>query len=204
MALENKLGLTSSADLAREEERISKKKAVWLFESGTLDKLPVGTFASLKAIHKALFEDIYDFAGELRTVNLAKGNFRFAPLMYLEAALANIEKMPQGTFNEIIEKYVEMNVAHPFREGNGRSMRIWLDLMLKNGIAQVVDWSKVDKEDYLLAMERSPVKDLEIKVLLHKALTEQINDRQVYMKGIDASYHYEGYQIFRTEELAKK
>ena len=163
MALENKLGLTSSADLAREEERISKKKAVWLFESGTLDKLPAGTFASLKAIHKYLFDDIYDFAGELRTVNLAKGNFRFAPLMYLEAALANIEKMPQSTFDEIIEKYVEMNVAHPFREGNGRSMRIWLDLMLKNGIGQVVDWSKVDKEDYLLAMERSPIKDVRLK-----------------------------------------
>ena len=204
MALENKLGLTSSADLAREEERISKKKAVWLFESGTLDKLSVGTFASLKAIHKALFEDIYDFAGKLRTVNLAKGNFRFAPLMYLEAALANIEKMPQSTFDEIIEKYVEMNVAHPFREGNGRSTRIWLDCILKKELHQVVDWSRVDKSDYLMAMERSPVKDLEIKVLLHKALTEQINDRQVYMKGIDASYHYEGYQIFRTEELAKK
>ena len=158
MALENKLGLTSSADLAREEERSSKKKAVWLFESGTLDKLSVGTFVSLEAIHRALFEDIYDFAGELRTVNLAKGNFRFAPLMYLEAALTNIEKMPQSTFDEIIEKYVEMNVAHPFREGNGRSMRIWLDLMLKNGIGQVVDSSKVDKEDYLLAMERSPIR----------------------------------------------
>ena len=201
MALENKLGLTSSADLAREEERISKKKAVWLFESGTLDKLSVGTFASLKAIHKALFEDIYDFAGKLRTVNLAKGNFRFAPLMYLEAALANIEKMPQSTFDEIIEKYVEMNVAHPFREGNGRSMRIWLDLMLKNGIAQVVDWSKVDKEDYLLAMERSPIKDVEIKVLLKAALTDDVNSREVFMKGIDHSYYYEGYTTFRAEEL---
>ena len=201
MALENKLGLTSSADLAREEERISKKRAVWLFESGTLDKLPVGTFAALKAIHKALFEDIYDFAGELRTVNLAKGNFRFAPLMYLEAALANIEKMPQGTFDEIIEKYVEINVAHPFREGNGRSMRIWLDLMLKNGIGQVVDWSKVDKEDYLLAMERSPIKDLEIKFILKNALTEHIDDREVYMKGIDASYMYEGYEEFKTKDL---
>ncbi len=201
MALENKLGLTSSADLAREEERISKKKAVWLFESGMLDKLPVGTFASLKAIHKALFEDIYDFAGELRTVNLAKGNFRFAPLMYLEAALVNIEKMPQGTFDEIIEKYVEMNVAHPFREGNGRSMRIWLDLMLKNGIDQVVDWSKVDKEDYLLAMERSPIKDVEIKVLLKAALTNDVNSREVFMKGIDHSYYYEGYTTFKTEEL---
>ncbi len=201
MALENKLGLTSSADLAREEERISKKKAVRLFESGTLDKLSVGTFASLKAIHKALFEDIYDFAGKLRTVNLAKGNFRFAPLMYLEAALTNIEKMPQGTFDEIIEKYVEMNVAHPFREGNGRSMRIWLDLMLKNGIAQVVDWSKVDKEDYLLAMERSPIKDVEIKVLLKAALTDDVDSREVFMKGIDHSYYYEGYTTFRAEEL---
>ena len=201
MALENKLGLTSSADLAREEERISKKKAVWLFESGTLDKLSVGTFVSLEAIHRALFEDIYDFAGELRTVNLAKGNFRFAPLMYLEAALANIEKMPQSTFDEIIEKYVEMNVAHPFREGNGRSMRIWLDLMLKNRIAQVVDWSKVDKEDYLLAMERSPIKDVEIKVLLKAALTDDVNSREVFMKGIDHSYYYEGYTTFRAEEL---
>ena len=201
MALENKLGLTRSADLAREEERISKKKAVWLLESGTLDKLPVGTFASLKAIHKALFEDIYDFAGELRTVNLAKGNFRFAPIMYLEAALTNIEKMPQSTFDEIIEKYVEMNVAHPFREGNGRSMRIWLDLMLKNRIAQVVDWSKVDKEDYLLAMERSPIKDVEIKVLLKAALTDDVDSREVFMKGIDHSYYYEGYTMFKTEEL---
>ena len=201
MALENKLGLTSSADLAREEERISKKKAVWLFESGMLDKLPVGTFASLKAIHKALFEDIYDFAGELRTVNLAKGNFRFAPLMYLEAALENIEKMPQGTFDEIIEKYVEMNVAHPFREGNGRSMRIWLDLMLKSGIGQIVDWSNVDKEDYLLAMERSPIKDVEIKVLLKAALTDDVNSREIFMKGIDHSYYYEGYTTFRAENL---
>ena len=201
MALENKLGLTSSADLAREEERSSKKKAVWLFESGTLDKLSVGTFVSLEAIHRALFEDIYDFAGELRTVNLAKGNFRFAPLMYLEAALANIEKMPQSTFDEIIEKYVEMNVAHPFREGNGRSMRIWLDLMLKNRIAQVVDWSKVDKEDYLLAMERSPIKDVEIKVLLKAALTDDVNSREVFMKGLDHSYYYEGYTTFRAEEL---
>ena len=165
MALENKLGITNSAELAREEERISKKKAVELFESGSLDKLAPGRFASLQAIHKALFEDIYDFAGELRTVNLAKGNFRFAPLMYLEAALANIDKMPQSTFDEIIEKYVEMNIAHPFREGNGRSTRLWLDQMLKAGIGQVVDWSKVNKEDYLLAMERSPIKDVELKVL---------------------------------------
>ena len=201
MALENKLGLTSSADLAREEERISKKKAVWLFESGMLDRLPVGTFASLKAIHKALFEDIYDFAGELRTVNLAKGNFRFASIMYLEAALANIEKMPQDTFDEIIEKYVEMNVAHPFREGNGRSMRIWLDLMLKSGIGQVVDWSNVDKGDYLLAMERSPIKDVEIKVLLKAALTDDVNSREIFMRGIDHSYYYEGYTTFKAEEL---
>ena len=201
MALENKLGITNSAELAREEERISKKKAVELFESGSLDKLAPGRFASLQAIHKALFEDIYDFAGELRTVNLAKGNFRFAPLMYLEAALGNIDKMPQSTFDEIIEKYVEMNIAHPFREGNGRSTRLWLDQMLKAGIGQVVDWSKVDKEDYLLAMERSPIKDVEIKVLLKAALTNEINSREVYMKGIDHSYYYEGYTTFRAAEL---
>ena len=201
MALENKLGITNSAELAREEERISKKKAVELFESGSLDKLAPGRFASLQAIHKALFEDIYDFAGELRTVNLAKGNFRFAPLMYLEAALGNIDKMPQSTFDEIIEKYVEMNIAHPFREGNGRSTRLWLDQMLKAGIGQVVDWSKVDKEDYLLAMERSPIKDVEIKVLLKAALTDEINSREVYMKGIDHSYYYEGYATFKAEEL---
>ena len=201
MALENKLGITNSAELAREEERISKKKAVELFESGALDKLVPGRFASLQAIHKALFEDIYDFAGELRTVNLAKGNFRFAPLMYLEAALANIDKMPQSTYDEIIEKYVEMNIAHPFREGNGRSTRLWLDQMLKAGIGQVVDWSRVDKEDYLLAMERSPIKDVEIKVLLKAALTNEINSREVYMKGIDHSYYYEGYTTFKAEEL---
>jgi hypothetical protein len=201
MALENKLGITNSAELAREEERISKKKAVELFESGALDKLVPGRFASLQAIHKALFEDIYDFAGELRTVNLAKGNFRFAPLMYLEAALGNIDKMPQSTFDEIIEKYVEMNIAHPFREGNGRSTRLWLDQMLKAGIGQVVDWSRVDKEDYLLAMERSPIKDVEIKVLLKAALTNEINSREVYMKGIDHSYYYEGYTTFKAEEL---
>ena len=204
MALENKLGITNSAELAREEERISKKKAVELFESGSLDKLAPGRFASLQAIHKALFEDIYDFAGELRTVNLAKGNFRFAPLMYLEAALGNIDKMPQSTFDEIIEKYVEMNIAHPFREGNGRSTRLWLDQMLKAGIGQVVDWSKVDKEDYLLAMERSPIKDVEIKVLLKAALTDEINSREVYMKGIDHSYYYEGYMTFKTEDLSKE
>ena len=204
MALENKLGITNSAELAREEERISKRKAVELFESGALDELAPGRFASLQAIHKALFEDIYDFAGELRTVNLAKGNFRFAPLMYLEAALGNIDKMPQSTFDEIIEKYVEMNIAHPFREGNGRSTRLWLDQMLKAGIGQVVDWSKVDKEDYLLAMERSPIKDVEIKVLLKAALTDEINSREVYMKGIDHSYYYEGYTTFKAEDLSKE
>ncbi|MFQ8572475.1 MAG: protein adenylyltransferase Fic [Oscillospiraceae bacterium] len=201
MALENKLGITNSAELAREEERISKKKAVELFESGALDKLEPGKFISLQAIHKALFEDIYDFAGELRTVNLAKGNFRFAPLMYLEAALANIDKMPQSAFDEIIEKYVEMNIAHPFREGNGRSTRLWLDQMLKACIGQVVDWSKADKEDYLLAMERSPIKDVEIKVLLKAALTNEINSREVYMKGINHSYYYEGYTTFKAEDL---
>ena len=201
MALENKLGLTRSADLAREEERISKKKAVELFENGMLNSLSAGRFATLQKIHKYLFDDIYDFAGEIRTVNLAKGNFSFAPMMYLQAALENVEKMPQSNFDEIIEKYVEMNVAHPFREGNGRSMRIWLDLMLKNRIAQVVDWSKVDKEDYLLAMERSPIKDVEIKVLLKAALTDDVDSREVFMKGIDHSYYYEGYTMFKTEEL---
>ena len=201
MALENKLGLTSSADLAREEERISKKKAVKLFETGLLDTLPAGKFVTLQAIHKYIFEDIYDFAGEIRTVNMAKGNFRFAPLMYLQAALENIDKMPQSNFDEIVEKYVEMNIAHPFREGNGRSTRIWLDHILKNEIGKVVDWSKVDKEDYLLAMERSPIKDIEIKVLLKNALTDEINSREVYMKGIDHSYYYEGYTTFKAEEL---
>lgn len=201
MALENKLGLTSSADLAREEERISKKKAVELFETGLLYTLPAGKFVTLQAIHKYLFEDIYDFAGEIRTVNMAKGNFRFAPLMYLQAALENIDKMPQSNFDEIVEKYVEMNIAHPFREGNGRSTRIWLDHILKNEIGKVVDWSKVDKEDYLLAMERSPIKDVEIKVLLKGALTDEINSREVYMKGIDHSYYYEGYTTFKAEEL---
>lgn len=204
MALQNKLGLTDELELAREEERISKQKALALYDTGLLNTFPVGTFAGLAMIHKYLFEDIYEFAGQMRTVNIAKGNFRFAPVMYLRPALESIDRMPQSTFDEIIEKYVEMNVAHPFREGNGRSTRIWLDSILKKELHQVVDWSRVDKSDYLMAMERSPVKDLEIKVLLHKALTEQINDRQVYMKGIDASYHYEGYQIFRTEELAKK
>ena len=195
------MGLTSSADLAREEERLSKKKALALFENGVLDTLPTGKFSTLQAIHKYLFEDIYDFAGELRTVNLAKGNFRFAPLMYLEAALANIDKMPQFTFDEIIEKYVEMNIAHPFREGNGRSTRIWLDHILKTEIGKVMDWSKVDKEDYLLAMERSPIKDVEIKVLLKDALTRDVNSREVFMKGIDHSYYYEGYTTFKAEEL---
>ena len=201
MALENKLGLTSSADLAREEERISKKKAAELFENRLLDTLPAGKFSTLQTIHRYLFEDIYDFAGKLRTVNLAKGNFRFAPLMYLEAALTNIDKMPQSTFDEIIGKYVEMNIAHPFQEGNGRSTRIWLDHIPRTEIGKVVDWSKVDKEDYLLAMERSPIKDVEIKVLLKAVLTDDINSREVYMKGIDHSYYYEGYVAFKTEEL---
>ena len=201
MALENKLGITSSADLAREEERISKKKAVELFDKGLLNQLVAGTFSSLQFIHKYLFEEIYDFAGELRTVNIAKGNFRFAPVMYLEAAITNIEKMPQSTFDEIVEKYVEMNIAHPFREGNGRSTRIWLDLIFKTELHKVVDWSKVDKEDYLLAMERSPIKDIEIKHILKAALTDDINSREVYMKGIDHSYYYEGYTTFKTEEL---
>lgn len=199
--LENKLGLSTSAELAREEERISKKKALALFESGTLDALPAGTTASLMAIHKALFEDIYDFAGKLRTVNIAKGNFRFAPLMYLEAALANIDKMPQSNFDQIIEKYVEMNIAHPFREGNGRATRIWLDCMLKKEIGFVVDWSLVDKEDYLMAMERSPVKDIEIKHILKNALTDAIGDRTLFMKGVDHSYYYEDYTTFKTEDL---
>lgn len=201
MALENKLGITSSPELAEAEERISKKKAAELFENGLLDSLEVGTFASLKAIHKYLFDEIYDFAGELRAVNIAKGNFRFAPLMYLEAALANIDKMPQTTFDEIVEKYVEMNIAHPFREGNGRSTRIWLDCIFKKEIGKVVDWSKVDKEDYLLAMERSPIKDIEIKHILKAALTDEIHSREVYMKGIDHSYYYEGYTTFKTEWL---
>ena len=199
--LDNKLGLTSSADLAREEERISKKKAVELFEKGILDDLPAGKFSTLQVIHKYMFEDIYDFAGKIRTVNIAKGNFRFAPLMYIEAAIENIDKMPQLNFDEIVEKYVEMNIAHPFREGNGRSTRIWLDHILKNEIGKVVDWSKVDKEDYILAMERSPIKDIEIKHLLKSALTDEIDSREVYMKGIDHSYYYEGYTTFKTEEL---
>ena len=201
MTLENKFGLTSSADLACEEELVSKKRAVELFENSVLDSLPAGKFSTLQAIHKYLFEDIYDFAGELRTVNIAKGNFRFAPLLYLQAALESIDKMPQASFDEIIEKYVEMNIAHPFREGNGRSTRIWLDHILKNEIGKVIDWSKVDKEDYLLAMERSPIKDVEIKVLLKCALTDETDSREIYMKGIDHSYYYEGYTTFKTEEL---
>lgn len=199
--LENKLGLTSSAELARMEEQLSKKKAVLLFEKGILDSLPAGKFFTLQAIHRYLFEDIYEFAGEIRKVNMSKGNFRFAPLMYLDAALENIDKMPQSDFDEIIEKYVEMNIAHPFREGNGRSARIWLDHILKQEIGKVIDWSKVDKEDYLLAMERSPVKDIEIKYLLKNALTDEVDSREVYMKGIDHSYYYEGYTTFKTEEL---
>lgn len=202
--LENKLGITDSAELAREEEKISKRKAMEMFESGFLEILEPGTYKSLAKIHKYLFDEIYNFAGELRKVNISKGNFRFAPLMYLETALRNIDKMPQSTFDEIIEKYVEMNVAHPFREGNGRSMRIWLDLILKKEIGHVVDWSRVDKEDYLLAMERSPIKDIEIKFLLQNALTDNINDREIYMKGIDHSYYYEGYYVFRTEDLTEK
>ena len=199
--LENKLGINNSAELAREEERISKKKAAELFENGILDSLTQGSFSALQAIHKYLFDEIYDFAGKVRTVNIAKGNFRFAPVMYLEAALEKIEGMPQSTFDEIVEKYVEMNVAHPFREGNGRSMRIWLDLMLKTELHKVVDWSRVDKDDYLFAMERSPIKDLEIKHLLKNALTDEIDSREVYMKGIDCSYYYEGYEAFKAEEL---
>lgn len=201
MALDNKLGITDSSELARVEEKVSKQKALVMFETGLLDPFEVGTFKSLSKIHKHLFEDIYDFAGKVRDVNIAKGGFRFVPVMYLEAALDNIAKMPQSTFDEIIEKYVEMNVAHPFREGNGRSMRIWLDTILKKELRQVVDWSKVDKEDYMLAMERSPVKDVEIKLLLKAALTDKINDREVYMKGIDASYLYEGYNVYKTENL---
>ena len=201
MTLKNKLEIDNSAELAREEERISKKKALELFESGMLDTLETGKFSALKAIHKYLFDEIYDFAGEIRNVNIAKGNFRFAPLMYLEAALENIDKMPQSNFDEIVEKYVEMNIAHPFREGNGRSMRIWLDLIFKTELKKVVDWSKIDKEDYLLAMERSPIRDIEIKHILKSALTDEVNSREVYMKGIDYSYYYEGYTTFKAEEL---
>lgn len=202
--LENKLGITSAPEFAEAEERISKKKAIELFESGMLDKLEAGKTASLQTIHRFLFDDIYFFAGKIRAVNLSKGNFRFAPVMYLEVALQNIENMPQSTFDEIIEKYVEMNVAHPFREGNGRSTRIWLDCILKKELGKVVDWSQVDKEEYLQAMERSPIRDIEIKYILKNALTDKINDREVYMKGIDHSYYYEGYMTFKAEDLLEK
>ena len=201
MALENRLGITDSAELARKEEALSKRKARELFESGFLDTLTPGTFEALAQIHAYLFSGIYEFAGKLRTVNLAKGQFRFAPVMYLSEALRHIDEMPQRTFDEIVEKYVEMNIAHPFLEGNGRSARIWLDLMLKKELQLVVDWSLVDKEDYLLAMERSPIRDIEIKHILKKALTDQINDLDVYMKGIDHSYYYEGYNTYKTEDL---
>lgn len=201
MVLENKLHLTDSVELARVEEKISKKKAIELFENHLLDQHEVGSYKMLSAIHAYLFEDIYDFAGKIRTVNIAKGHFRFASVMYLEEALKNIEKMPQSTFDEIIEKYIEINIAHPFREGNGRSARIWLDLLLKKELQQVIDWSKVDKEDYLLAMERSPIKDVEIKYLLKQALTNDIHNRVLYMKGLDYSYYYEGYTIYKAEEL---
>ncbi len=199
--INNKLNINNITDLVCEEERISKKKAVMLFDKHILQNIKCGEFSTLQTNHKYLFEDIYDFAGKLRNVNIAKGNFRFAPIIYIEEALKNIDKMPQSTFDEIIEKYVEMNVAHPFREGNGRSTRIWLDHILKNEIGKVIDWSKVDKEDYLLAMERSPIKDLEIKYLLKNALTDEINSRDVYMKGIDHSYYYEGYITFKAEDL---
>ena len=201
MVLENKLGVTDSAKLARMEERISKAKALELFETGLLDQFEVGTFQGLAQIHQYLLGEIYNFAGQVRTVNIAKGNFRFAPVLYLQAALEHIGQMPQSTFDEIVEKYIEMNVAHPFREGNGRSTRLWLDAILKKELRQVIDWSRVDKEDYLLAMERSPVKDLEIKTLLKAALTDRINDREVYMKGVDASYHYEGYDVYKTADI---
>ena len=201
MVLENKLCITNSAELGRAEEKISKMKAIALYESNLVDESEIGKFSGLAKIHKFLFEEIYDFAGKIRTVNIAKGNFRFAPVMYLNAALKHIDDMPQATYDEIIEKYVEMNVAHPFREGNGRSTRIWLDLILKKELKLVVDWNKVDKEDYLPAMERSPIKDVEIKVLLKNALTDEIDDREMYMKGIDASYYYEGYNTFKAEDL---
>ena len=201
MTIENKLGITNSAELGKEEERLSKLQAIKLFDSDDLANLPAGKFSTLAFIHEYLFRDIYSFAGEIRDVNIAKGNFRFAPLMYLKEALQHLDTMPQGTFDEIVEKYVEMNIAHPFREGNGRSTRIWLDHILKKEIGKVVDWSLVDKDDYLLAMERSPIRDIEIKHLLREALTDEINSREVYMKGIDHSYYYEGYTTFKTEEL---
>lgn len=201
MALENKLGITDSIELAHREEQLTKKRAQELYDQHILDTFEVGTFAGLQQIHGYLFQDVYDFAGKMRSVNIAKGNFRFAPRLYLSEALNNIDKMPQDTYDHIIDKYVEMNVAHPFREGNGRSTRIWLDAILKKEIGKVIDWSKVDKEDYLAAMERSPVRSLEIKALLKEALTDKINDRAVYMKGIDASYRYEGYSTYKTEDL---
>lgn len=204
MSLKNKLGIVNSSELAYAEEKISKNKALELFETGLLDTFEAGTFDSLSKIHQYLFDEIYDFAGQLRTVNIAKGSFRFASVMYLEAALKHIEKMPQSTFDEIIEKYVEMNIAHPFREGNGRSTRIWLDVILKKELKMVIDWSKVNKEDYLFAMERSPIKDLEIKFLLKEALTDKINDCEVYMKSIDASYYYEGYNVFKTADIKQE
>lgn len=204
MILENRLNITNPAELAREEEKISKKRAILLFENGYLYTLKAGTLESLLKIHQFLFEEIYDFAGKVREVNLSKGNFRFAPVMYLHAALENIEKMPQSTFDEIVEKYVEMNIAHPFREGNGRSIRIWLDMILRKELNMVVDWSRIDKNDYLLAMERSPIKDIEIKCLLREALTDKIEDREVYMKGIDNSYFYEGYSTYTTEKLSEE
>ena len=201
MTIKNKLGLTDAIELAHTEERLTKKRALELYDGKILDQFPVGTFAGLKSIHRYLFQDVYEFAGQLRTVNIAKEHFRFAPVLYLEAALHNIDKMPQDTYEHIIEKYIEMNVAHPFREGNGRSTRIWLDCILKKELGMVIDWSQVDKEDYLFAMERSPVRSKEIMFLLKEALTSQINNRQVYMKGIDASYKYEGYNTFKTEDI---
>lgn len=201
MALENKLGITDSAELARAEERISKKKAIELYDKGLSDGLEPGKFSALAFIHKYLFDELYDFAGVVRDVNIAKGDFRFAPVMYLDAALEHVSNMPQSTFDEIIEKYVEMNICHPFREGNGRNTRIWLDLILKKELGKCIDWSMVEKEDYLLAMERSPIKDIEIKHILKNALTDKINDRELYMKGIDNSYHYEGYTAFKANEL---
>lgn len=201
MVITNKLGIADSPTLAREEERISKKAATTLFEKNLLNDMPSGTWTTLQKIHTILFQDIYDFAGTLRTVNIAKGNFRFVPVMYLAEAVKTIEDMPQSTFDEIIEKYVEMNVAHPFREGNGRSMRLWLDHMLCTELQKTIDWSQVDKEQYLSAMERSPVNDLEIKAILAKALTSDINNRELFMKGLDHSYYFEGYQLFKSEDL---